>query len=314
MEAALNGPQGRISLEPGVIKLGRLSDNQIIVNDSQVSSHHAEIHSDGQTVSVIDRGSTNGTFINESRLAKNAPRNLIGGDILRFGSTVFTYEATSEAPPAPTVLADPGQVNIPGVAPTVMAAPPAYTAYAQAPEQNYAQPGPTAFQAPPPMEYQAPPPPPYQPYPPNPQQLYAAVPPTRQKINRNLLVILGVIAGVIVLACIITAVVVANLSTPEKTMTTFCDDLVNSNFHDAYGQMSAIYQSHESEAAFTTTLQTAFRQVGGLKSCVVNNVSANGNTGAAQMTWTPNLTTQQAAIFNTILVNESGTWKIDSFK
>lgn len=43
MEAVLHGPSGRTALRPGVMTIGRASDNQLVVIDRTTSSHHAEI-------------------------------------------------------------------------------------------------------------------------------------------------------------------------------------------------------------------------------------------------------------------------------
>src|SRR6266700_2794189 len=97
MEAALQGPTGRVVLGPGVLTIGRVADNQLVVNDTKASSHHAQIGlaGSGQGYSLTDLGSTNGTFVNEQRLDSNVPRLLNAGDRIRIGDTTFTYEASS---------------------------------------------------------------------------------------------------------------------------------------------------------------------------------------------------------------------------
>src|SRR5947209_15120776 len=95
MEAALNGPSGRTTLGPAVLTIGRLPTNSLVVNDAKASSRHAEISPAGSGYSITDIGSTNGTFVNEERLERNAPRMLNPGDRIRFGDTIFTFEGTS---------------------------------------------------------------------------------------------------------------------------------------------------------------------------------------------------------------------------
>lgn len=51
-----------------------------------VSCIHAAIHCDAGRVALEDLGSTNGTFINSSRLSPNQPRNLSNGDEIRLGN------------------------------------------------------------------------------------------------------------------------------------------------------------------------------------------------------------------------------------
>lgn len=43
MEASIIGPQGRVALGPAKLTIGRAADNNLVVRDGKVSSHHAEI-------------------------------------------------------------------------------------------------------------------------------------------------------------------------------------------------------------------------------------------------------------------------------
>jgi pSer/pThr/pTyr-binding forkhead associated (FHA) protein len=95
MSAELKGSQGNIALSLFITKVGRAQENQLILNDTDVSWLHAQILQQAQGHSVIDLGSTNGTFVNEQKLAPNNPRLLYVGDTIRFGNTVFTYANTS---------------------------------------------------------------------------------------------------------------------------------------------------------------------------------------------------------------------------
>src|SRR5947207_9941961 len=95
MQAALNGAFGSRQLNGTVVSIGRAPDNQIIISDSQASGHHAELRPDGQGYSIVDKGSTNGTFVNDQLLTAHMPRPLAGGDRIRIGTTVMTYDAES---------------------------------------------------------------------------------------------------------------------------------------------------------------------------------------------------------------------------
>jgi pSer/pThr/pTyr-binding forkhead associated (FHA) protein len=64
MEAALNGPLGRMLLGPAIVTIGRVPGNSLVVNDPKASSHHAEIQPERQGYSITDLGSTNGTCVN----------------------------------------------------------------------------------------------------------------------------------------------------------------------------------------------------------------------------------------------------------
>ncbi len=181
MEAALQGPAGRTTLGMGVVTLGRAPDNQLVINDSKASSHHAEIRFVGQDYAITDLGSTNGTFVNDQRLDRNVPRSLHTGDNIRIGDTLLAYEVTGVMAGTPT---DPGSSQ--AYQPTIPAAPPEHTAYGAGaqqaytpPQQNYTPPSygssPQQGYAPP-QQYGSPapqpsymPPPAPQPYAPAPQ-------------------------------------------------------------------------------------------------------------------------------------------------
>ena len=116
MEASLIGPKGRIALGPARLTIGQAADNNLVVRDGKVSSHHAEIRPEGQYYSIVDLGSTNKTFVNEQPLYSGVPRPLQQGDKLLFGDTMFTYEIVGSfqdkgaAPQERTVFASPGEV------------------------------------------------------------------------------------------------------------------------------------------------------------------------------------------------------------
>ncbi len=93
MNTLLNGPNGRFRLGPTALQIGRSPENQLVLDDSEVSSFHAEIIPQGQDYVIIDLASRNGTFINGERLQARTPRQLDIGDTIRFGETVFYYMA-----------------------------------------------------------------------------------------------------------------------------------------------------------------------------------------------------------------------------
>ncbi len=68
LDASLNGPSGRITLGTNVLTIGRSASNQLVVSDPKTSSRHAEIRPEGSDYTLIDLGSTNGTFVNGQRL------------------------------------------------------------------------------------------------------------------------------------------------------------------------------------------------------------------------------------------------------
>ena len=93
MAADLFGPFGRVVLGPGVLTIGRAFDNRLVVHSPIASSHHAEVRPGVSGYSLIDLGSTNGTFVNEQPLAPHAPHPLQDGDKIRIGDMVCLYQA-----------------------------------------------------------------------------------------------------------------------------------------------------------------------------------------------------------------------------
>lgn len=289
MEAALYGPQGRIALSAAPLKIGRAPDNQLVLADVKASTHHAEIRPDGQGYVIVDMGSRNGTFVNGERLEHHQPRLLRAGDSILIGDTRMSYEARAEEMP-PTVYVG----NESEFQPTVAAPPPGpqgYQPYQQVPPPFYPpqQPGP----------YNAP----YPNYGPalSPAQL-------QKRSHRGLWIALSIVGIVIVLVGILAY---ANRSTPTKTLTTFCNDIVNHNFSDAYQQLSSSFQSRLSETTFDSEMQQVTTASGGIRSCMVGNVVDDGTNGSGIVTWAANATSQPV-ISSLHLLNENGNWKISS--
>lgn len=76
-------------LAPGPNRIGRASENQVQVLDAGLSRHHAEIDVSGtSTATLIDLGSTNGTFLNAQRIPKARAVGVVVGDRLRFGPSL----------------------------------------------------------------------------------------------------------------------------------------------------------------------------------------------------------------------------------
>ncbi|MCD8141602.1 MAG: serine/threonine-protein kinase [Planctomycetaceae bacterium] len=73
---------------------GRHVDCAIPIPDPKVSRNHAEFlpDADGQ-FSIIDIGSSNGTYVNGIQLAPSSPHLLAGGDEIRIGQNTFRYFA-----------------------------------------------------------------------------------------------------------------------------------------------------------------------------------------------------------------------------
>ena len=93
----LKSSYGQTILEPTPYpyNVGRAPDNQLVVNDIKVSSHHAQIRPDGDGYVIVDLGSSNGTFVNEQRLVPNQSHILSSNDRIRIGDTTFVFEGNA---------------------------------------------------------------------------------------------------------------------------------------------------------------------------------------------------------------------------
>jgi hypothetical protein len=78
-------------LNSAQLTIGRGNQNDIsIATDEYASARHARFEPRQDGVWVQDLGSTNGTFLNGTRLDR--PRRLAQGDIVRVGETDLRYE------------------------------------------------------------------------------------------------------------------------------------------------------------------------------------------------------------------------------
>lgn len=83
------------------IKIGRSSKNDIAINESSVSRIHASIVIDGNSIYVIDHGSTNGTYINGQRIRGRHP--LKNDDILKVGNSLVQWKNALSRKPKDSV-------------------------------------------------------------------------------------------------------------------------------------------------------------------------------------------------------------------
>jgi SARP family transcriptional regulator, regulator of embCAB operon len=96
--AALRGANGqRYALAGTATRIGRSSDNDIVLSDVKVSRHHAVITDNGSAFVITDLGSVNGVRVRGQRIDHSA--ELREGDHLRIGSKEFTLEIKANASP-----------------------------------------------------------------------------------------------------------------------------------------------------------------------------------------------------------------------
>lgn len=74
------------------LMVGRLSDNDLILEDNDVSRHHLKLEWDGSRVTVTDLGSSNGTLVADTRLLPQVPQTWSSRDWLRVGPFWLRYE------------------------------------------------------------------------------------------------------------------------------------------------------------------------------------------------------------------------------
>jgi len=97
----------RLSLARPTTLLGRSSACHLYIPDRRASRRHAEIAWDGETCTLRDLDSDNGTFLNGLRLV--APQTLADGDQIAVASATFTFrdpEATLREAHLPLLIVD----------------------------------------------------------------------------------------------------------------------------------------------------------------------------------------------------------------
>lgn len=95
----------------GNTTIGRLPDNTVVIDNPAVSGHHACISRDGDLFVVEDLQSTNGTFVNEKRAAREMLRN---NDVLKIGKHTLVFDASAGEDRAVTSDAKPHVPDVEG--------------------------------------------------------------------------------------------------------------------------------------------------------------------------------------------------------
>jgi hypothetical protein len=97
-------PDRRIPLDKDAMTVGRAEDNDIVVDDAEISRHHARLTRQGDNWLLEDLGSRNGTFVSGQRIS--GPVTLTPGAQVSFGpKTSFSLEGGPL--PAETIAAQP---------------------------------------------------------------------------------------------------------------------------------------------------------------------------------------------------------------
>ena len=87
----------------GTMTIGRAPSCHIVIKHSEASRVHATIWIQHDSVYIQDKGSSNGTFVNEKRIEDVVP--LQHGDVIRIGDIVFTLVSLPTDAPYPGATA-----------------------------------------------------------------------------------------------------------------------------------------------------------------------------------------------------------------
>jgi pSer/pThr/pTyr-binding forkhead associated (FHA) protein len=94
-----NGERTARELKNGAYRLGREAPADLVVPDPTISALHAELQVTGESCTVRDLGSTNGTYINDVPVRTATP--VRPSDRLRFGQVNATMAPAQQALPKP---------------------------------------------------------------------------------------------------------------------------------------------------------------------------------------------------------------------
>ena len=79
----------RFVLDDSPTRVGRGTDNHIVLDSDSVSRRHAHFEKKGEKWLVSDEGSTNGTYCNDEQVLREVV--LCNGDRVKIGSTIFKF-------------------------------------------------------------------------------------------------------------------------------------------------------------------------------------------------------------------------------
>ncbi|WP_327110694.1 FHA domain-containing protein [Nocardia sp. NBC_01730] len=80
-----------VAIARGGIRIGRMTDNDLVLEDPKVSRYHAHIMPSRAGLLIKDLLSANGVYVNDNSVDTGAL--LADGDLIRIGATILTFEA-----------------------------------------------------------------------------------------------------------------------------------------------------------------------------------------------------------------------------
>src|SRR5512139_2857736 len=87
-----------VSFDSSPVRIGRNRLNDIVFDQLYVSQWHAVIRFQGNDITVMDLGSTNGTKVNGQRLRREAPMVLTSpNDVVQIGNITMSFGFGSPA-------------------------------------------------------------------------------------------------------------------------------------------------------------------------------------------------------------------------
>jgi hypothetical protein len=88
-----------IAVRSPVLTLGQGSQNDVVLGDDSVSTTHARLEYASGAWLITDLGSTNGTYLEGTRLPPNVPTPLPYGSQVRFGGLRLVFDRVPAADP-----------------------------------------------------------------------------------------------------------------------------------------------------------------------------------------------------------------------
>jgi pSer/pThr/pTyr-binding forkhead associated (FHA) protein len=89
--ARLHASSGQIHpLIGAATRIGRLADNEVVLDDAEVSRHHAVVSDTGSALVITDLRSANGVYVQDRRIGGSVA--LAGGDRIRIYHHEFVFE------------------------------------------------------------------------------------------------------------------------------------------------------------------------------------------------------------------------------